>query len=348
MINNAGQISNLLMKEAIAQVVSGQDLSEEQAMQVMNTIMEGQASPAQIAAFLTALRLKEETVEEITGFARVMRQKATTISSIHSLVVDTCGTGGDGANTFNISTAAAFILAGAGITVAKHGNRFASSRCGSADVLEALGIKIDLTAAQVARCLNEVGVGFLFAPLFHEAMKYAAGPRREIGIRTVFNILGPLTNPANATAQIVGVYSSNLVPKIARVLVRLGTKNAFVFYGADGLDEISLTGPSYVAEVNKKEVKEYYLHPEEYGFSPVSLKDLAGGSPAENADVILEILKGKKGAQRDIVILNAALGIIAAEKAGTIEEGVIAAQESIDSGAALKKLEQLRQYSTSV
>ncbi|HBQ28030.1 MAG TPA: anthranilate phosphoribosyltransferase, partial [Desulfotomaculum sp.] len=191
-----------MMKEAIARVVSGQDLSEEQAKQVMEIIMEGRASPAQIAAFLTALRLKGETVKEITGFARVMRQKATTISSTHSLVVDTCGTGGDGANTFNISTATAFILAGAGIPVAKHGNRSVSSRCGSADVLEALGVKVDLTAAQVARCLNEVGIGFLFAPLFHEATKYAAGPRREIGIRTVFNILGPLTNPANATAQI--------------------------------------------------------------------------------------------------------------------------------------------------
>lgn len=337
-----------MIKETIAQVVAGQDLNEEQAKKAMAMIMEGQATPAQIAAFLTALRLKGETVEEITGFARVMRQKATAVSSSHSLMVDTCGTGGDGANTFNISTAAAFVLAGAGIPVAKHGNRSVSSRCGSADVLETLGVKVDLTAVQVTRCLNEVGIGFLFAPLFHEAMKYAAGPRREIGIRTVFNILGPLTNPANATAQIMGVYDLKMVTKLARVLSRLGVKSAFVFHGAGGLDEISLTGPSFVAEVNEREIKEYYLYPEKYGFPTASLKDLAGGSPEENAMIILEILNGKKGVKRDVVLINAALGIIAAEKADKIEDGLIKAKESIDSGAALAKLKQLITFTREV
>ncbi|MQL51602.1 anthranilate phosphoribosyltransferase [Desulfofundulus thermobenzoicus] len=330
-----------MIREAINRVVGGENLSEAEAEQVMDEIMTGQASPAQIAALLTAMRLKGETVEEITGFARTMRRHATPVRSGHPVLVDTCGTGGDGANTFNISTAAALVLAGAGVPVAKHGNRSVSSRCGSADVLEALGVNLDLSPAAMAECLDRVGIAFLFAPALHKAMKHAAGPRREIGIRTVFNILGPLTNPAGASAQVVGVYSVDLVPRVARVLSRLGVRRAFVVHGAGGLDEISLAGPAVVAEVQGEEVREYTLDPADYGFSRYPVQALSGGTPEQNAAMIGEILQGMPGPQRDAVILNAALGLLAAGRAGDLSSALATAAGSIDSGAARDRLEHL-------
>lgn len=331
----------MMIKEAISRAVAGQSLAEKEAEQVMDEIMTGQASPAQIAALLTAMRFKGETIEEITGFARSMRRHATPVRSRHPLLVDTCGTGGDGANTFNISTIAAFVLAGAGVPVAKHGNRSVSSRCGSADVLEALGVNLELSPADLEECLDRVGIAFLFAPVLHKAMKYAAGPRREIGIRTVFNVLGPLTNPAGAKAQIIGVYSAELVPVIARVLARLGTKRAFVVHGAGGLDEISPAGPAVVAEVREEEIREYSLDPADYGFSYVPVEALAGGSPEHNAALAREILRGAPGPCRDTVLLNAALGLVAAGKAGDLAGGLALAAASIDSGAAAGKLDEL-------
>ncbi len=330
-----------MIKEAISRIVAGENLTESEAEQVMDELMTGRATPAQIAALLTALRLKGETIEEITGFARAMRRHATPIQSKQPLLVDTCGTGGDGASTFNISTAAAVVLAGAGVPVAKHGNRSVSSRCGSADVLEALGVNLELSPAAIEECLEEVGMAFLFAPALHGAMKHAAGPRREIGIRTVFNILGPLTNPAGARAQVVGVYSPDLVPVIARVLSRLGTRRAFVVHGAGGLDEISLAGPAVVAEVREGEIREYFLDPTDYGFARTPVEALAGGNPEYNASLIRDILQGVPGPCRDAVLLNSALGLVAAGKAGDLSTGLALAAQSIDSGAAGKKLEQL-------
>ncbi|MDK2888902.1 MAG: anthranilate phosphoribosyltransferase [Thermoanaerobacter sp.] len=330
-----------MIKEAIGRVVAGESLSESEAERVMDEIMTGQASPAQIAALLTAMRLKGETIEEITGFARSMRRHATPVRSRHPVVVDTCGTGGDGAGTFNISTIAALVLAGAGVPVAKHGNRSVSSRCGSADVLEALGVNLELSPAELEECLDKVGITFLFAPALHRAMKHAAGPRREIGIRTVFNVLGPLTNPAGAKVQIVGVYSAGLVPVIARVLARLGTRRAFVVHGAGGLDEISPAGPAVVAEVREGDIREYSLDPADYGFAYTPVESLAGGNPEFNAALAREILRGARGPCRDTVLLNAALGLVAAGRAEDLGRGLELAAASIDSGAAAGKLEEL-------
>jgi len=332
------------IKEVIARVVSGGDLSEAEAERAMEAIMEGRASPAQIAALLTALRLKGETVDEITGFARVMRRKAVPIRTRRPLVVDTCGTGGDGAHTFNISTTAAFVVAGAGVPVAKHGNRSVSSRCGSADLLEALQVRVDLAPEQVEACLEELGIAFLFAPALHGAMRHAAGPRREIGIRTVFNVLGPLTNPAGATAQVVGVYQAGLTEKLGAVLSRLGTCRSFVVHGDGGLDEISLSGPATVCEVCRGEVKKYRLDPADYGFARVPGDALKGGQPKENAAITLEILKGVRGPRRDAVLLNAALALLAAGAAGSLAQGLEEAARSIDDGLALAKLEQLKEF----
>src|SRR5512137_2702745 len=252
-----------MIREGIARIVRGEDLREAEMMAVMTEVMEGEATPAQIAAFMTALRIKGETVEEVTGAARIMRQKATRIDARSSVVVDTCGTGGDGRNTFNISTTAAFVVAAAGLTVAKHGNRAVSSGCGSADVLEALGVNIDAPPEIVEECLQQIGIGFLFAPRLHGAMKYAIGPRREIGIRTIFNMLGPLTNPAGATAQLIGVYDPRLTEMFAGVLKNLGTKRAFVVHGADGLDEATVTGPTRIAELKEGLVTTYDIDPVE-------------------------------------------------------------------------------------
>jgi len=334
-----------MIKNAIDKVVGGQHLSEDEAAALMDDIMSGKATDAQIGSFITALRIKGETVEEITGFARVMRQKATPVNTSHPEVLDTCGTGGDDSHTFNISTTVAFVVAAAGTPVAKHGNRSVSSKSGSADVLEALGININLTPEQVGECIDRVGIGFLFAPALHGAMKYAIGPRREIGIRTVFNILGPLTNPAGAQCQVLGVYDPGLTEVMAGVLANLGTRSAFVVHGAGGLDEVSVLGPTRVSEVRAGEVITYYLDPREYGIEYAEPGALKGGTAEDNAVITRSILAGQKGARRDIVLLNSALALVAAGSVKTIAEGIAKAASAIDSGASAEKLRELAELS---
>ncbi|MDP6142189.1 MAG: anthranilate phosphoribosyltransferase [Dehalococcoidales bacterium] len=336
-----------MIKEAIKTLVSGKSLTEEQAALVMEEIMRGEATSAQFGAFVTALRLKGETVDEIIGMARTMRAKATPVIT-NKPVVDTCGTGGDGLYTFNISTVAAFVAAGAGLTVAKHGNRAMSSHCGSADVLEALGVKIDLNAEQVKNCLEEVGVGFMFAPVFHPAMKYAAVPRREIGIRTVFNIIGPLINPAGANAQVLGVSEELLVEKLALVLRGLGCHHALVVHGEDGLDEITITAKTRVAELKEDSIENYFISPEDFGLSRGELDDLKGSSVSENAILLRKILDGAPGPKRDVVIMNASAVLLAGDRVKTIEQGIVLAEKVIDSGKALEKLEKLSEFSQSL
>lgn len=306
--------------------------------------MNGEATPAQLGAFLTALRLKGETVEEMAGFASVMRSRASRVE-FGEPVMDVVGTGGDGACTFNISTAAAFVAAGAGLKVAKHGNRAMSSQCGSADVLEALGVRFDLGPEGVARCLEEVGIGFMFAPLFHPAMKHAAAPRREIGIRTVFNILGPLTNPAGAQAFLLGVAEASLTQKMAQVLALLGCRHALVVYGSDGIDELSLGAPSQVCQVKDGAIASFSIEPETMGFSRASLDSIKGGSAQENATMLREALSGTPGPRRDVVVLNAAAALLAGDRVASLKEGVALAVEVIRSGKALEKLEGLIQVS---
>jgi len=330
-----------MIKEAISKVVERVDLTEAEAEGAMREIMEGSATPSQIACYITALRMKGETVAEITGSARVMREKATLVRVDDPLVVDTCGTGGDRMNTFNISTTVAFVVAGAGVTVAKHGNRSVSSSCGSADVLKSLGVRIDLPPDEVERCINELGVGFLFAPLFHGAMKHAMVPRRETGIRTIFNILGPLTNPARASVQVLGVFSEELTDLLAQVLVNLGTRHCFIVHGMDGLDEITVSGKSRISEGKDGRVAAYTLEPKDFQFSNRDLKDLMGGAPEKNAEILLSVLRGEKGARREVVLMNAAPAFVAVGKAKTLQEGVVLAAESIDSGRALEKLNRL-------
>lgn len=330
-----------MIKDGIAKVVLGEDLREAEMMAVMEEVMEGVATPAQIAAFITALRIKGETVEEVTGAARIMRQKATRIDARSSVVVDTCGTGGDGRNTFNISTTAAFVVAAAGLTVAKHGNRAVSSGCGSADVLEALGVNIDAGPEIVEECLQEIGIGFLFAPRLHGAMKHAISPRREIGIRTIFNMLGPLTNPAGATAQLIGVYDPRLTEMFAGVLKNLGAKRAFVVHGADGLDEATVTGETRVSELKEGLVTTYNIDPVDLFGELFPAVDLLGGNAETNARITREVLTGGGGARRRIVVLNAALAIVAGGKAGTLRDGIGTAEARIDGGAALQKLDAL-------
>src|SRR5690625_971074 len=310
----------------------------------MDEIMSGHATPSQIAAYITALRSKGETVDEIAGSAQVMRAKANQIRPQAKRLVDTCGTGGDGSRTFNISTAAAFVAAGAGATVAKHGGRSVSSQCGSADVLEHLGIRIDLTPQQVQQCIDDVGIGFLFAPLFHGAMKHAVNPRKEIGIRTIFNILGPLTNPAGAHVQVVGVYKPELTPVLAEVLGRLGVEMAYVVHGLDRLDEISLSAPTQVSLLQDGAVTTSIISPEDLGVRSAAREALVGGDSAENAQIIQAILAGENGPPRDIVILNAAAALVVAGLAPDLKAGVAVASESIDSGRARAKLETLRDY----
>lgn len=333
-----------MIKELLQKVVAGENLTELEAAETMEQIMGGAATPAQIAGLLTALKLKGETIEEITGFARVMRSKATPIQSTHPLLVDTCGTGGDGANTFNISTATALVLAGLGVKIAKHGNRSVSSRCGSADVLEALGVYLDLEPGEVSGCLEEVGMAFLYAPALHGAMKFAAGPRRELGFRTVFNILGPLTNPAGAKAQVMGVYSPKLVRVLAEVLLRLGSQRAYVVHGAGRLDEVSPAGSALVCEVKDGLINEFTLDPEMYGFNPSEVSQLAGGSPEENAAIIQSILDGEPGPRRDAVLMNAALGFMAAGMAEDFTAGVNLAGRSIDEGYARNTLQEMIRF----
>lgn len=335
------------MREVLEKLSKSEHLRFEEARAVMEDIMEGRCSEAQIGAFLVALKMKGETEEEIAALAQVMREKASRVRSRYERVVDTCGTGGDGCHTFNVSTAAAFVVAGAGIPVAKHGNRSVSSRCGSADVLEALGVNIDLDAAGAGRCLDEVGIGFLFAPNLHTAMRHVAKPRRELGIRTVFNILGPLANPAFARGQVLGVFRPELTETMARVLARLGVERAFVVHGHDGMDEVSLTGPTLVVELKGGEIRKYTFDPAEYGFTYCSLADLQGGGALENARLLREVLAGRKGPLRDVVLLNAAFGIMAGG-VDDFKEALHLAQESIDKGLAAAKLEHLRRLSQEI
>jgi anthranilate phosphoribosyltransferase len=329
-----------MIKEAIDILVSGNSLTTEQAADVMREIMDGEATPAQFGSFVTALRLKGETVEEIAGMARVMREKSVPVS-VSGPLVDTCGTGGDASKTFNISTTAAFVVAGAGLKVAKHGNRGMSSGCGSADVLDALGVRIELGAPEVEKCLEDIGIGFMFAPIFHPAMKYAAPSRKEIGIRTVFNILGPMTNPAGAQSQLLGVFEESLVVKMAQVLCLLGCQHALVVHGEDGLDEITLGGKTTVCELKGDEISRYYIDPEDFGFPRSGLSSLRGGPPQENADILRRVLRGEKGPYRDIVLVNAAAALVAGDLAKDLEKGVRLASEAIDSGRAMEKLEGL-------
>ncbi len=334
---------NAMIKEAISKLVENIDLSEEESELVMEEIMSGNATQAQIASYLTALRIKGETVDEITGAVRVMRNKVTRINVKDPHVVDTCGTGGDRSGTFNISTTTAFVVAGAGVTVAKHGNRSVSSQSGSADVLKALGVSIDMPPERVEKCVNEIGIGFLFAPLYHPAMRYAIGPRQEIGIRTMFNILGPLTNPAGASCQVLGVYASHLTETLAHVLMNLGSTHCFVVHGSDGLDEITITGETMVSEGFNGSVKSYKIRPGDFDIKTGTLEDIKGGSAEDNAAIVLNILQGEKGPRRDIVLLNAAAGIMASGKVSDVNDAIKAAEASIDSGNALDKLEMLRQ-----
>lgn len=334
-----------MIREGIQAVVERRNLTEAEVIEVMTEIMEGKATPAQIAAFLVGLRMKGETVEEITGCARVMRDKATFIRTPPgSTPVDTVGTGGDGAQTFNISTTAAFVAAGAGVVIAKHGNRAASSRSGSADLLEALGININLEPAGVEAAIREVGIGFLFAPALHSAMRHAIGPRREIGVRTIFNILGPLTNPARAQHQLVGVYDGSLTGVLAMVLHNLGAKRAFVVHGHDGLDELTTTGSTMVAELCGGQVTTYTVHPEEFGLPVNRPEELRGADAAYNADITQRILRGEAMPQRHIVLLNAAATIAA----GTADQGIATclplARAALESGRALDKLAKLREF----
>jgi len=344
-----------MIKDMIQKVVKGQDLSEDEMVSVMDEIMEGHATDAQIGAFITALRMKGETISEITGAARVMRAKATPIRvqdlgiSIdrdeinvdQETVVDTCGTGGDGTNTFNVSTTTAFVAAGGGLKVAKHGNRSVSSQCGSADVLAALGVNLDVPPEVVEECIKTIGIGFLYAPKLHGAMKHAIGPRREVGIRSLFNVLGPLTNPAGANVQVLGVYDPGLTSVLAEVLRRLGSTSAMVVFGEGSFDEISIVGPTQVSELKNDTIKDYRVEPEEFGMVRARLSDIKGGDAQENAAIVREILKGQPSARRDMVLLNAGAAFYAAGKATDMAEGIKMAAVSIDSGVAAQKLDQL-------
>lgn len=334
-----------VVTEAIARVTAGGELSLEEARRVMESIMAGEATDAQIASLLTAIKMRGETAEEIAGFAQAMREAASSIRPSVSPLVDTCGTGGDGQGTFNISTAAAFIAAGAGVYVAKHGNRCVSSSCGSADVLEALGVRIDLEPERVKACIEEVGMGFLFAPRFHPAMRHVMRARREMGIPTTFNILGPLTNPAGAEAQLLGVGNREKAPLVARAMADIGVRKAMVVHGEDGMDEITLTSPTLVWEVEEGEVRESRIDPGELGLGKAAREDLRGGDAAENARIIREeVLAGREGPRREVALLNAAAAILVAGKAGDLEEGLELAAAAVDSGAALGKLEKLVEF----
>ncbi len=326
--------------QVLSRLLRGESLSEDEAGACMEEIMEGAATPAQIAGFVVALRAKGETIDEVAGLVRTMRRYAEKVV-VEGDVLDTCGTGGDRSGTFNVSTAAAIVCAGAGAKVAKHGNRAASSRCGSADVLEALGVKIDLAPDGVAACIAEAGIGFCFAPVFHPAMRHAGGTRRELGVPTIFNFLGPLTNPAGATRQALGVSDPRMVEKMVHTLGRLGSKHVLAFHGDQGLDELSTSGPSQVYELVEGEVRQWTIDPEELGLPTAPLEAVAGGSAPENAALIREVLEGKPGARRDIVVLNAAAGLLAAGRSETVEAGLDAAAEAIDSGAAADRLEAL-------
>ncbi len=343
-----------MIKESIGKVVMLQNLSEIEMIDVMNQIMGGEATPAQVGAFITALRMKGETIEEIAGAARVMRDRATPIRVGKALdidreeinldretILDTCGTGGSGTKSFNISTTVAFVVSACGVKVAKHGNRSISSACGSADVLEALGVNLNVIPQQVESCINDIGIGFLFAPAMHGAMKHAIGPRREIGIRTIFNILGPLTNPAGADRQVLGVYAENLVDIMARVLVKLGCRRGFVVHGLDGMDEVTLTGPTRIGEISDGAVTLSTIEPEDFGLRRCALADLQGGDAVANAAIVRDVLAGQPGPKRDVVLLNAAYALVAAGVARDVETGLGRGLAAIDDGLAMAKLDAL-------
>jgi anthranilate phosphoribosyltransferase len=332
----------MAISDAIRTATEGKDLTAGEAHAAMTEIMSGTASAAQIAAFLIAIRMKGETVEEITEFARVMREHVVVVAPSRRPLVDTCGTGGDAVKTFNISTTAAFVAAGAGVAVAKHGNRSVSSKCGSSDVLEALGVRVEQSPEEVARSIEEVGIGFMFAPAFHPAMRHAGPVRRELAMRTVFNALGPLTNPAGAEAQVIGVYAPELTELHAGALRNLGCRRAFVVHGQEGMDEFSTLGPTRVTEVRDGWQRTYDLTPGEVGLPRAHLEDIAGSGPAENASLLLAILEGAEGPARDIVLFNAAAAIAAGGLAAPLPEGLLLARESIDSGRARQKLAQLQ------
>jgi len=335
----------MLINDAIGVLVTGGDLSEEEAFQSLTALIEGKATDSQIATFLTALRMKGENEEEITGFARAIRAKAIPVNPKVEGLVDTCGTGGDMTGTFNISTTAAFVVSACGLPVAKHGNRSVSSKSGSADLLESLGIEINLSAQSVEHCIEETGIGFLFAPFFHSAMKHVSRARKEMAIRTVFNILGPLVNPAGAYCQLMGVYDPHLTEMIGAVLLRLGVEKALVVHGAGAMDEISTLGPTRATEVRDGKIKTYNILPQDYDFAPANAADLLGGDPDTNAALTKDILQGTPGPKTDIVILNAAAALYIAGKANDIAAGVTMAQTALDSGQAWEKLEQLRNCS---
>ncbi len=330
-----------MFKEHLTKIIRQDNLSETEMAEMMTDIFSGKITDAQIGAFLGALATKGETVEELAGAARAMRKKAVRIQTPASTVIDTCGTGGDSAGTFNISTTTAFVVAGCGITVAKHGNRSITSKCGSADLLEALGVKIDTDPEVTEEAISEIGIGFLFAPRYHGAMRYAANARKEIGVRSIFNMLGPLTNPAGANCQLIGVFAPELTEMFASALKLLGTKKALVVHGHEGLDEISVCAPTRVSELKDGLVTTYDINPEQFFGNLANNKDILGGDPSENALITKNILKGEKGPKRDVVLINAAAALMAADRAENLEEGISLTKTSIDSGAALSKLEAL-------
>lgn len=344
----------MTITDAIRKLVDRVDLTSLESEAVLEQIMTGQCSDPQIASLLTALRMKGETVQELTGFAKVMRRKAKRIAPRASVseigdtereaLIDTCGTGGDVSGSFNVSTAAAFVVAGAGVRVAKHGNRSVSSQCGSADVVEALGVKIELQPDRITRCIDEIGIGFLHAPLLHDAMKYVAAARRQMGIRTIFNMLGPLTNPAGANTQVVGVYAAPLTDLLARVLYELGSSRALVVHGSDGLDELTITGESKITELKEGKVNTYFVAPEDFGLSRASLAEIQGGDARQNKEIILEVLGGASGPRRDIVMMNAAAAFLASGRVDDLKSGVGLAADSIDRGRAFDKLRQLIEF----
>ncbi|MFC9776068.1 anthranilate phosphoribosyltransferase [Paenibacillus chitinolyticus] len=336
--------ANGTIQRAISTLIGGGNLSRDEAREVMLSVMDGEATPAQIGSVMTAMRIKGETIEEVTGFAEAMRLKATSVQTIQDNLLDTCGTGGDGAGTFNISTASAIVAAAGGIRVAKHGNRAMSSSSGSADVLEALGVNIELDGNQAAQCLDQIGICFMYAQRYHQSMKHAAGPRRELGVRTVFNLLGPLTNPAGADRQVLGVFERGKTELVAEVLGALGLKRAVVVSSYDGLDEISISAPTQVTELKNGTVNTYAVTPDDLGLQTYSLQDIQGGNAAENAEIIRTIFTGAAGAHREIVLANAGACFYVTGIAGTLQEGVKVAADVIDSGKAMDKLQQLAHY----
>lgn len=333
-----------MLQETLAKIVARQNLTMAEAEAALQEIMSGEAGEALIGGWLVALRMKGETAEEIAGFARAMRAHCLPIRPRVTGLVDTCGTGGDAYKTFNISTAAAFVAAGAGVPIAKHGNRAVTSRCGSADVLEALGVNLNLSAEAVARCLEEIGIGFLFAPHWHPAMKYVLGPRRQLGLRTVFNLLGPLTNPAGAKRQVIGVFDPAYAPLLAEALRVNGAEHVLIVHGEPGLDEISLCGKTYITELAQGHITQYEITPEQMGLSACAPEDIIGGDPATSAQMLRDVLEGQPGPRQEIVLANAAAAIVVSGKAANLHDGIAIAKEAIVSGQALAKLQELREF----